>query len=677
MKKKSQRKIGFLKIDFLNTTPVKVTSQYLTMGDGTRIAIDVWLPRDRDRADAAYPVIVRQTRYFRSVQLRRPFRWLMGGRPFDHTGLYAKRRNRFLENGYGWVDVDVRGSGASSGYRTAPWSQPEVSEAMAIVRWIGDQPWCNGQIGSLGISYDGTAAEWLLCHPESSAEEFPVIAVAPRFSSCDAFADIGFPGGLKNEGFSNRWHRTNAALDRNRLSDLVGWPVKLITGGVTPVDGDHGGKQRDQAVVDHAENYDVLERMGRIEFTDDEAVDQREEVQPRWAQDGTLLNGSSLISPLHYTDQINASKIPIFSYSGWWDGGYAKVAALRFLRSPNPGSRLILGPWNHGGGWNVDARSGGINSVKEPFDHDGTLIDFFDQSRHRRDGKTSVGDASTVDQRNEGQDFQPVVYYTMGDHQTPRWNHSTSWPPPHVEIHKFQFTSDHRILPRVGGRESQNSPPFQMEYRRSATTTGKTNRWQTQAQPDAPVKYSDRRKDVDLRLNFRSAPLEHSITVTGHPVVDLSVASDAGDASLFVYLEEVTPGGTIRMVTEGLLSLRHRKIIPPTERPSSIADACERCGIPNRSYRREDALPMPIVSDDEPKPGDFQRVVLDLLPVSYRFGAGSRYQISIALADEGNFVLPTSEEETTKSGTAAHTIWLQQDHHRALTLRLPIETSPV
>jgi len=653
-----------------------VSSHYLTMPDDTRIAVDVWLPDHPQRNGSRYPIILRQTRYFRSVQLRRPFGWLMGGRPFDHTGLYAKRRKCFLQNGYGWVDVDARGSGASSGFRTAPWSQLEVADALEIVRWIGQQRWCDGHVGSLGISYDGTAAEWLLCHPQSAAEEFPVFAIAPRFSSCDAFADIGFPGGLKNIGFSSRWHRTNHALDQNRLSDLVGWPVKLITSGVSPVDNDPRGQQRDLAVADHVENYSVLQRMSRIEFADDEAVDEREVVEPRFAEDGTQLLGSQLISPLHYARQITASRAAVFNYSGWWDGGYAKVAALRFLRSPNPGSRLILGPWNHGGGWNIDARGDGMDGVRESYDHDATLVEFFDHCRTTTINTSTVGAAAALgmdnaefqENRSSKNEALPVNFYTMGEYEGPRWKQAATWPPPGVVDCTFLLTGEQSLELLDDDDSVKSTPPFQFEYRRVPTTTGVTNRWQTQAQPDARVTYPDRQRDAHLRMNFRSAPLQTATTVTGHPVITLSLACDASDAALFVYLEEVTRTGAIRMVTEGLLSLRHRKVKVQTEQRSAIADACSRCGIPHRTFCREDALPMPVVSENQPKPTDFQVIELDLLPVSYRFGIGSCYQVSIAMSDEGNFELATLE-----SKKAATKMWLKHDHGQSMELRLPVE----
>ena len=127
-------------------------SHYLTMRDGVRLAADVWLPHSQDRPAAT---ILRQTRYFRSIQLRSPFNWLNRNQPIDHSGLYAKRRRRFLQAGYAWVDVDVRGSGASFGRRISPWSQAEVDDGYEIVGWIVSQPWSDGCLARWGYRMTG------------------------------------------------------------------------------------------------------------------------------------------------------------------------------------------------------------------------------------------------------------------------------------------------------------------------------------------------------------------------------------------------------------------------------------------------------------------------------------------------------------------------------------------
>ncbi len=103
-------------------------------------------------------------------------------------GQYAKR---FLAKGYAWVSIDVRGSGASFGHRRYSHSPEEIQDGAEIVDWIFHQPWSNGQVGALGISYSGASAELLL------ANQHPAVkAVAPMFSGFDLYPKIAFPGGI-------------------------------------------------------------------------------------------------------------------------------------------------------------------------------------------------------------------------------------------------------------------------------------------------------------------------------------------------------------------------------------------------------------------------------------------------------------------------------------------------
>lgn len=95
---------------------MRYSSCYVTMRDGVRIAIDLYLPAGLTSA-ARLPAILHQTRYYRSLQLRWPLRMLLGGKPLQHIAADKRRRRRFVASGYAWVDVDVRGSGASFGAR--------------------------------------------------------------------------------------------------------------------------------------------------------------------------------------------------------------------------------------------------------------------------------------------------------------------------------------------------------------------------------------------------------------------------------------------------------------------------------------------------------------------------------------------------------------------------------
>jgi uncharacterized protein len=133
---------------------IRYFSCYLTMRDGVRIAVDLYLPTGL-AGGARLPTILHHSRYYRSMLLRWPFRKFLGGKPFNPIAADVRRRNDFVVSGYAWVDVDVRGSGASYGSRVSEWSPDEIRDGAEVVDWIVRQPWSSGKVGALGNSHDG------------------------------------------------------------------------------------------------------------------------------------------------------------------------------------------------------------------------------------------------------------------------------------------------------------------------------------------------------------------------------------------------------------------------------------------------------------------------------------------------------------------------------------------
>jgi putative CocE/NonD family hydrolase len=110
------------------------------MRDGVKIAVDLYLPDDL-KPGQQIPTIMHQTRYWRAIE----YRWLIS--------LFKDERSRGIIGT--WVDVDVRGSGASFGTRPIAYSPAEIQDGAEIVNWIIAQPWSNGKVGAMGISYSG------------------------------------------------------------------------------------------------------------------------------------------------------------------------------------------------------------------------------------------------------------------------------------------------------------------------------------------------------------------------------------------------------------------------------------------------------------------------------------------------------------------------------------------
>ena len=109
------------------------TSRYLTMRDGVRIAVDLYLPKKLP-AGSHLPTIVLQTRYFRSHRIAWPFSAFW-------PGLYEPRIARYVQHGYAFVVVDVRGTGASFGTREQEWTPDEIRDGAEVVGWIVAPVW--------------------------------------------------------------------------------------------------------------------------------------------------------------------------------------------------------------------------------------------------------------------------------------------------------------------------------------------------------------------------------------------------------------------------------------------------------------------------------------------------------------------------------------------------------
>ena len=596
------------------------------MRDGVRLAVDAHLPIER--SGERLPTILRQTRYYRGISFREPFRRLPIEWLVDHA---AHTRNRFVANGFAWVDVCVRGSGASFGNRPFPWSPDETADGSDIVDWVLEQPWANGKVGTTGVSYDGTTAEMLLVNKHPA-----VRACAPRFSLYDTFTDVAFPGGIHLAWFTDMWSRFNRALDGGELDRAfamiiavqlnafaeqrshqglgrvfakLGRPamapvwrkfMRTIANGVTPVTD----SEMADAVEAHQANLDVHTGALDITFRDDPGM-------------STELEGATIdtFSPHTYQQELEDSGVPILSLSGWFDGAYQHSAIKRFRSVRTPGSQLIIGPWDHGGMQNVspfcDAREAG-------FDQDGALVRFF--AHHLR------GEDNGVKQE------PPVRYFTMGSE---RWSSGEVWPPPDAAPEIWYCDGDAALTRNEPSADGADVYDVDDEL-----GTGRRSRWVSLLGLIAPVGYSRRREAGRRMLVYRSAPLAEAMSIAGHPLARLHVSSSTADAHIFIYLEDEFPDGHVEYITEGQLRALHRKV---------AEDAPYDSVAPYRSFDREDALAV--------EPGKPFEVLIDLLPTAWRVEAGHRLRLAIAGADKDHFAqLPARPTLTLHRGGNAQLI---------------------
>jgi uncharacterized protein len=193
-------------VDFQLAPP---SSQYVAMRDGCRLAVDAYVPRQRDGGGAQrFPAIVFFTPYYRRFKLKPGG----SGEVNPNTG---KFRDFFVPRGYAVVIVDVRGTGASFGVRDSFRSPREREDTKEIADWIVAQPWSNGRIGATGISYVGAAADFL-----ASTGHPAVRAIAPLSSVWDTYSDNYFPGGIQLKSLTKVYDELMIALDHDRRDML-------------------------------------------------------------------------------------------------------------------------------------------------------------------------------------------------------------------------------------------------------------------------------------------------------------------------------------------------------------------------------------------------------------------------------------------------------------------------
>ncbi len=573
------------------------------MRDGVNIAIDLTRPDVTN----PIPTILRLTRYHRRMKVRRPLR---NPKIQSELDQHFDNRNFFVNHGYAWVDVCVRGSGASGGKRISPWSQDEIEDSREIIDWIISQSWSDGNVGARGISYDGTAAECLitLSHPALKA-------IAPRFALFDVYEDIAFPGGIPLTGFTKHWSAFNSALDRNRFDEVMALLLQLskpareqlakspfknkgdkfaamglaqsklvstllskLVLGVAPVDADPDSKILKKHIDSRTDNMDVHKAAKGMVFRDQPGM-----IPER--PDDTIDN----FSPHLFVDKYDT--VPaIFNYGGWFDSAYARSAIKRYLSyEDRDGTRLIIGPWKHGVDQNISVWN--KNRTSE-FDHEGELLSFFDE--HLK-GKI--------------EESHKVKYFTISEE---KWNTSSTWPPE-------GFETQRRYLAKGGnlGLESEKaSLPLSVQGKHHS---GKAGRWSCLLPILSLTHYLP--QSSENLLSFNSPALENDIEMTGHPIVHFEFTSTSSDPRIFVYLEDLTPSGEIHYVTEGQFRAIHRK--EKKIKPKSHQY------FPFHSFKKKD--------QKSTGPGTKIIMEFDLLPLSYLFKKGHSLRICISGCDTQNF----------------------------------------
>ncbi len=185
--------------------------QPIPADDGLVLRADVYRPIE----DGQYPVILTYGVYGKGLAYQEgyPQQWqkMVEDHPEILVGSTNKYQNwevtdpeRWVPHGYAIVRVDSRGAGWSPGFMDCN-SPREIKDLYQCIEWAGTQPWSNGKVGMLGISYYASN-QWRVAgmHPPHLA------AIIPWEGQNDRYRDSGYHGGILSQ-FQERWAKIQVA----------------------------------------------------------------------------------------------------------------------------------------------------------------------------------------------------------------------------------------------------------------------------------------------------------------------------------------------------------------------------------------------------------------------------------------------------------------------------------
>ncbi len=350
----------------------EITSQYVRASDGTRLAMDLYRPKDKTTGnviETPLPVLWMHTPY------NRRYANTNGALTVES---YPGTAGRLVKYGYVVATVDFRGLYASFGhneaYNRGEWISAARRDAYDITEWLAQQPWSNGNIGMWGCSATGGS------QLQAATTAPPHLkAIFPMSCEFDVYP-FRVPGGL---------------------SPAKGAPAKVMStqeardAAAVPVDADTDKSQLKEAVAEHA---GTVESPGYAPYRDSIADAITDEAsQPWWIKS----------SPSTYLEEINSSGIAMYLAANWDEGTTKHGAFFTFNNATNP-AKLIVGPAGHCGWLAVQSQTGLDITVEERR--------FFDYWLKGID--------------NGIMDEDPVYYYTYNAPAGSEWRSAKQWPLP-------------------------------------------------------------------------------------------------------------------------------------------------------------------------------------------------------------------------------------------------------
>lgn len=348
------------------------------MPDGARLGARMWLPE----TEKTVPAILEYIPY----------------RKDDYTALRDSTTiAHFATRGYACIRVDMRGSGSSDGVLFDEYSDQEVDDGVAVIDWIAKQPWCDGNVGTIGISWGGVTGLQLAQRAPEALKTIIVLG-ATEFRYYD---DAGYYMGCM-------------------VGQTLGWAAIMFGYNTRPPNPELVGERWRELWLDRLENAPhYLERWLEHQHEDE-----------YW------LNNT-------VGTDYDAIKIPVYAVSGHADCWPNTVS--RLLQNLSVPVRGLQGAWCH------RYPHLGVPGPTVDFLPDATR--WFDQWLKQQD--TGIMDEATY-QVYLQDSVRPQSYYEA---RPGRWVGEAQWPSPQVTEKLYYLFKKGLSLKEVNDTEFEICSP--------------------------------------------------------------------------------------------------------------------------------------------------------------------------------------------------------------------------
>jgi putative CocE/NonD family hydrolase len=577
-----------------------VTEEMIPMRDGVRLHTRILAPREPEKP---LPFLMLRTPYgIDDVKERPGTAW-----------------KTLADDGYIFVLQDIRGKFGSEGafVMQRPARDPADTKALDegtdtydTIEWLlANVHGHNGRVGMTGVSYLGWTTIMGALEPHPALK-----AISPQASPADMWLGDDF-------------HHNGAF----RLSYGFEYAYQL-----------ESGKEGKQFAFNRHDTFGWYLALGSLATVNARLFKEK---IPTWNDYVAHPDYDEFWKRQTMIPHIKSVKVPTLSVAGWWDqedfyGPLAIYEALEKHDSQNL-SRLVVGPWNHGG-WRE-----GPGDKLGPIAFDNATGKYFRDEVEARFFAHYLKDEGALS-------LPEALTFEAGSNEWRRWDR---WPPTtKTEERRVYFGPDRSLAlgtAPTGGEASFDSyvsdPAHPVPYRRhpiQATYFPGGSQWRTWLVEDQ--RFVDHRADV---LSYETRPLEKDLTIAGEVVAHLFAATTGSDADWIVKLIDVYPednpeswdlAGYQLMVSNEVFRGRYRKSFekPEAITPGAVVDYSFSLHTQNYAFRRGHRVMVQVQStwfpiiDRNPQtfvPNIFLAKDADFRPATHRIYRSAKYPSHVSL----------------------------------------------